>query len=187
MSKDEASRAGNDEGCQGWADEWARLCNLAGWGEPEQVIHLEGFIVEKGLARDFLAYAAAAAESEEKEADVVRQEMEGGLDLVVSFDSEDQVTCVHTADTGDAVSMEDVDSEKLHRGLALRLEVTYPRATRHGVPDEATHDGGVKWARDRGYLVDDAFDVWPTDSGDDSCMVLSLMIRVSRDTVRSTV
>lgn len=48
---------------------WTRACNQQGWNEASQIIHLEGFIREKGLFDELAAYAEMAA-AEENGADL---------------------------------------------------------------------------------------------------------------------
>lgn len=43
---------------------WDLTCNAQGWNKESQIIHLEGFIRERGLMGELGAYAAAAAEEE---------------------------------------------------------------------------------------------------------------------------
>ena len=43
---------------------WINLCGDQGWNEVSQIIHLEGFIRDKGLFAEFAAYAQAAANEE---------------------------------------------------------------------------------------------------------------------------
>ena len=48
---------------------WQDLCNQQGWSEESQVIHFEGFLEDRGLMAEFVAYAQAAAVEENREAD----------------------------------------------------------------------------------------------------------------------
>ena len=43
---------------------WVNVCNEQGWNEESQIIHLEGFLKEKGLFQEFVEYAEAAADEE---------------------------------------------------------------------------------------------------------------------------
>ncbi|KVP17276.1 hypothetical protein [Burkholderia ubonensis] len=45
--------------------QWHAACNRMGWNEESQIVHLEGFLAEKGLLAEFGAYAQAAAEEED--------------------------------------------------------------------------------------------------------------------------
>ena len=49
--------------------QWINACNQQGWSDGTQVLHLEGFIRDKGLFADFAAYAAKAAAQENAEAE----------------------------------------------------------------------------------------------------------------------
>ncbi len=43
---------------------WEEICNEQGWNENSQIIHLEGFLREKGLFGEFVQYAQVAADEE---------------------------------------------------------------------------------------------------------------------------
>lgn len=43
---------------------WQELCNKQGWNDASQLIHLEGFLREKGLFDEFALYAKVAADEE---------------------------------------------------------------------------------------------------------------------------
>lgn len=43
---------------------WEQVCNRQGWNEESQIVHLEGFLREKGLFAEFAAYAEQAGEEE---------------------------------------------------------------------------------------------------------------------------
>ena len=43
---------------------WNELCGKQNWDENSQIIHLEGFLRDKGLFAEFAEYADAAAEEE---------------------------------------------------------------------------------------------------------------------------
>lgn len=43
---------------------WTSLVNAQGWSEESQIIHLEGFIRQRGLFGQLVEYAQAAAEEE---------------------------------------------------------------------------------------------------------------------------
>lgn len=45
-------------------EKWEMLCNQQGWNEESQIIHLEGFIRDKGLFEEFANYAEKVAEEE---------------------------------------------------------------------------------------------------------------------------
>ncbi len=49
--------------------QWHQACNQAGWNRESEIIHLEGFIAEKGLMAEFGAYALAAAAEEQTSSD----------------------------------------------------------------------------------------------------------------------
>lgn len=44
---------------------WNDACNEQGWDEASKIIHLEGFLRERGLFDDFALYAEAAAADED--------------------------------------------------------------------------------------------------------------------------
>lgn len=46
--------------------QWERICNEQGWNEASQIVHLEGFIRQRGLFPDFAAYAAEAQREENR-------------------------------------------------------------------------------------------------------------------------
>jgi hypothetical protein len=46
-------------------DLWHDACNRLGWNEQSQILHLEGFLANKGLLAEFGAYAEEAAKEEE--------------------------------------------------------------------------------------------------------------------------
>ncbi|MFK4706156.1 hypothetical protein ABIC83_002995 [Roseateles asaccharophilus] len=46
------------------AAKWDELCNAQGWNHHTQTVHLEGFLLQKGLMAQFAAYAAQAAAEE---------------------------------------------------------------------------------------------------------------------------
>lgn len=48
---------------------WESTVNAQGWNEESRLIHLEGFLREKGLFGEFAVYAARAAEEENGEAE----------------------------------------------------------------------------------------------------------------------
>lgn len=43
---------------------WQDICNQQGWNESSQIIHLEGFLRDKGLFGEFAAYAEVVAKEE---------------------------------------------------------------------------------------------------------------------------
>ena len=43
---------------------WQDLCNEQGWNEESQIIHLEGFMSNKGLMGEFVQYVKQAAKEE---------------------------------------------------------------------------------------------------------------------------
>ena len=45
--------------------QWHQACNLASWNRDSEIIHLEGFIAQRGLMAEFGAYALAAAQEEQ--------------------------------------------------------------------------------------------------------------------------
>ncbi len=44
--------------------DWASICNEQGWDDASQIIHLEGFLRDRGLFAEFATYAAASAREE---------------------------------------------------------------------------------------------------------------------------
>lgn len=45
-------------------DQWLATCLRLGWNEESQILHLQGFLADKGLMAEFGAYAQAAAKEE---------------------------------------------------------------------------------------------------------------------------
>lgn len=71
------------------------------------------------------------------------------------------------------------------RGFCIGLDVTYPRADRHGVPDMATYSGAAAYIRQITSLqVHKDFEVEATDSGDDSSLTFAVRALVHKDCVR---
>lgn len=54
----------NDRSEQGAERRWHRICNTLGWSPESQIVHLEGFLRERGLMGAFAEYAAQAANEE---------------------------------------------------------------------------------------------------------------------------
>ena len=46
---------------------WAKICDEQNWNSESQVLHLEGFIRDKGLFPEFTAYAMSAAKEENQD------------------------------------------------------------------------------------------------------------------------
>lgn len=157
--------------------DWEALCNRMRWSEDEQVIHLEGFLEERGLMVAFLMYAKEAAAYEEREREAVQMAADGGDELNVVYDFEGEVVEITEGDTKNDLDVDAVDMEVIGRGVAHRLEVRYPRAERYGVPVEASQQGGERWAKDMGFVLGKDFEVWGEDSGDDSTIQLTVTVQ----------
>jgi hypothetical protein len=61
-------------------DQWHDACNRLGWNEESQIVHLEGFLADKGLMAEFGAYAQEAAQEEEGFVDNELPELEEVLE-----------------------------------------------------------------------------------------------------------
>ena len=48
---------------------WNQTCSEQQWNDQSQIIHLEGFLRDKGLFEEFSAYAATAAKEENEMSD----------------------------------------------------------------------------------------------------------------------
>lgn len=48
--------------------QWVQTCNEQGWNSDSQLIHLEGFLAQKGLFAEFAEYARQCALEENAEA-----------------------------------------------------------------------------------------------------------------------
>jgi hypothetical protein len=176
---DQGKKAGQMEGAgiAGVRSEWESLCNRMRWGEDEQIIHLEGFLVDRGLMVAFLQYAKDAAGYEEREREAVKAAAAGGEGVTIVYDFEGEVVEVREAVTQNGLDIEAVDMEVIGCGVAKKLDVRYPRGERYGVPVEASQQGGERWTKDMGFVLGGEFEVWGEDSGDDSTIQMTLTVQ----------
>lgn len=168
-----AGREGHSVG-----SEWESLCHRMRWGEDERIIHLEGFLQDRGLMVAFLQYAKEAAAEEEREREAVKAAAEGGEELVIVYDFEGDVVEISEYATKNQLGVEELDLDVIGRGVAQRLEVKYPRGERYGVPVEASQQGGERWAKDMGFVLGPDFEVWGEDTGDDSTIQMMVTVQV---------
>ena len=59
------------------ASEYEKICREQGWSGESKLIHLEGFIQDKGLFDEFVAYCAAAAEEENRDGNLLADSQPG--------------------------------------------------------------------------------------------------------------
>lgn len=80
---------------------------------------------------------------------------------------------------GRIVTVPDHLHEKLYeQGVVSHLSVTYPRADRYGIPQEATNKGGLRWLWDMGFRVSPDLTVSARDSGDDGMARAQIRIHI---------
>lgn len=72
----------------------------------------------------------------------------------------------------------ELQTEVLKVGVAIELDVEFPRSDRYGVPDEATVSGAREWLWNEGFCVYDSFEIDSSDRGDDGMMTCTVVVLV---------